>query len=110
MIAPGDGAQFDIEVKKMDQNRIGSVTCADPRFTATLVGQKADGKSVLATIKLQPNADVRGVFIVPVRLTAIDAQGRPFMTQRPEPPKPGQPTRMMTLPAEADLLVYGKVE
>ena len=110
VITPGDSAQFDIEVKKMDQNRIGSVTCADPRFTATLVGQKADGKSVLATIKLQPNAEVRGVFIVPVRLTAIDAQGRPFMTQRPEPPKPGQPTRMMTLPAEADLLVYGKVE
>lgn len=110
VIPAGGSAQFDIEVKKMEQNRIGSVRCADPRFVATLVDQKSDGKSVLATIRLQPSAEVRGVFMVPVRLQALDARGQPYFTQRPEQTTPGQPPRVLTLPAEADLLVYGKVE
>ena len=110
VITAGGSAQFDIEVKKMGPNRIGDVRCADPRFTASLIGQKTDGNSVLATIRLQPAADVRGVFMVPVHLTALDARGQPYLTQRPDAAQPGQPPRMLTLPAEADLLVYGKVE
>jgi len=110
VIAVGGSGQFEIEVKKMQQNRIGSVSCADPRFTATLVSQKADGSSVLATIRLQPVGEMRGVFMIPIVLKAVDTRGEPYFTQRPETAAPGQPARVLTLPAEAELLVYGKVE
>ena len=110
VMAPGAGATFDIEVKQLGQNRVGSVEALDPRFKATLVGQKADGKSVLATVRIEPGPEVKGVFMTPVRLLAVDPQGRPFQTQRPEPAAPGQPARMLTLPSQADLLVFGKVE
>lgn len=110
VIAPGAAATFDIEVKQLGQNRLGSVQALDPRFKAALVGQKADGKSVLATVRIEPGPDVKGVFMTPVRLFAVDPQGRPFQTQRPEPTSPGQPARMLTLPSQADLLVFGKVE
>ena len=110
VIAPGAGATFDIEIKQLGQNRVGSVEALDPRFKATLVGQKADGKSVLATVRIEPGPEVKGVFITPVRLLAVDPQGRPFQTQRPEPAAAGQPARMLTLPSQADLLVFGKVE
>ncbi len=107
----GAGATFDIEVKQLGQNRIGSVQALDPRFKATLVSQKADGRSVLATVRIEPGPEVKGVFLTPVKLVALDPQGRPFQTQRPEPAlSPDQPRRMLTLPAEAELLVFGKVE
>ena len=110
VMAPGAGASFDIEVKQLGQNRIGSVTALDPRFKASLVGQKADGRSVLATVRIEPGPGVKGVFITPVRLVAVDPRGQPFQTQRPEQAEPGKPARMLTLPAQADLLVFGKVE
>lgn len=110
VMAPGAGAAFDIEVKQLGQNRLGSVQALDPRFKASLVTQKADGRSVLATVRIEPGPEVTGVFLTPVRLVATDPQGRPYQTQRPEPGAPGQPARMLTLPAQADLLVFGKVE
>ena len=111
VMAPGAGATFDIEVKQLGQNRIGSVQALDPRFKATLLGQKADGKSVMATVRIEPGPEVRGVFITPLKLVAVDPQGQPFQTRRPEPAlSPGQPPRMLTLAAEAELLVFGKVE
>ncbi len=111
VIPIGGSGTIDLEVKKMDQNTIASVKSMDPRFTASLVGQRADGKSVMATIRLEPNASVRGVFLIGVQLSAADAKGRPYFTQRPEPAAtPGAPPRVLTLPAEAEVLVYGKVE
>lgn len=111
VMAPGAGATFDIEVKQLGQNRLGSVLALDPRFKASLVSQKADGKSVMATVRIEPGPDVKGVFITSVKLVAVDAEGKPFQTRRPEPATtPGQPQRMLTLPAEAELLVFGKVE
>ena len=73
--------------------------------------RSADGKSVLATVRIEPGPDVRGVFITPVKLVAVDPKGNPFQTRRPEVvTSPNQPQRMLTLPAEAELLVFGKVE
>jgi len=48
--------------------------------------------------------------MTPVHLVAADASGQPYMTQRQEPGPPGQPPKVGALPAEVDVLVYGKVE
>ena len=82
----------------------------DAKFAAELVGQRADGSSLLVTIRLTPGKEVTGVFMTPVHLVAVDSNGQPYMTQRPEPGAPGQPPKINTLPAEVDLLVYGKVQ
>ena len=64
----------------------------------------------MVTIRLTPSKNVTGVFMTPVHLVAADANGQPYMTQRPEAGTPGQPAKITTLPAEVDVLVYGKVE
>jgi hypothetical protein len=64
----------------------------------------------MGVVKITPAPGVRGVFLIPVRLSAVDAQGRPYQIQRPEPAAPGAPPRVVTLPSSADLLVYGVVE
>ena len=110
MVAAGGAATFDIEIKKMGGNRIASVKAVDAKFAAELVGQRADGSSLLVTIRLTPGKEVKGVFMTPVHLVAADANGQPYMTQRPEAGTPGQPPKITTLPAEVDVLVYGKVE
>jgi hypothetical protein len=110
VIPAGASGAFDIEIKKMGDNRIESVRALDPNFEAELVGQKSDGASLMVTIRLKPGPKVAGVFMTPVRLVAVDAQGRHYMTQRPEATLPGQPPKILTLPSETDLLVYGKVE
>lgn len=110
-VLPAGGAgTFEIEVKKMVSNRLASAQSLDPRFTAELTEQRADGSSVMAVVKLTPAPGVRGVFMVPVRLSAVDAQGRPYQIQRPEPASPGAQPRVVTLPSTADLLVYGVVD
>ena len=110
VVAAGGAATFDIEIKKMGGNRIASVKAVDAKFAAELVGQRADGSSLLVTIRLTPGKEVKGVFMTAVHLIAADANGQPYMTQRPEAGAPGQPPKITTLPAEVDLLVYGKVE
>ena len=109
MPAGGSGT-FDIEIKKMGANRIASVKAVDAQFSAELIGQRADGSSLMVTIRLTPGKNVTGVFMTPVHLVAVDSNGQPYMTQRPEPGAPGQPPKINTLPAEVDLLVYGKVQ
>jgi hypothetical protein len=110
VVAAGGAATFDIEIKKMGGNRIASVKAVDAKFAAELIGQRADGSSLLVTIRLTPGKEVKGVFMTTVHLIAADANGQPYMTQRPEAGAPGQPPKITTLPAEVDLLVYGKVE
>ena len=110
VVAAGGAATFDIEIKKMGGNRIASVKAVDAKFAAELVGQRADGSSLLVTIRLTPGKEVKGVFMTPVHLVAADANGQPYMTQRPEAGTPGQPPKITTLPAEVDVLVYGKLE
>jgi hypothetical protein len=110
VVAAGGSATFDIEIKKMGGNRIASVNAVDAKFAAELVGQRADGSSLLVTIRLTPGKEVKGVFMTAVHLIAADANGQPYMTQKPETGAPGQPPKVITLPAEVDLLVYGKVE
>jgi hypothetical protein len=110
VIAAGGAGTFDIEIKKMGSNKIASVKSLDAQFSAQLVGQRADGSSLLVTIRLTPGKEVKGVFMTTVLLIAADANGQPYMTQRPEAGAPGQPPKITTLPAEVDLLVYGKVE
>jgi len=110
-VVPAAGsATFEIEVKKMVSNRLSSVESLDPRFKAELAEQRSDGSSVVGVIRLTPREDVRGFFLIPVRLSAVDAEGRPYQVQRPEPAAPGEMPRMVTLPSSADLLVYGVVE
>ena len=110
VVAAGGAATFDIEIKKMGGNRIASVKAVEAKFAAELVGQRADGSTLLVTIRLTPGKEVKGVFMTAVHLIAADANGQPYMTQRPEAGAPGQPPKITTLPAEVDLLVYGKVE
>ena len=110
VIATGGAGTFDIEIKKMGNNKIASVKSLDAQFSAQLVGQRADGSSLMVTIRLTPGKEVKGVFMTPVHLVAADANGQPYMTQRPEAGTPGQPPKITTLPAEVDVLVYGKVE
>ena len=110
VVAAGGAATFDIEIKKMGGNRIASVKAVDAKFAAELIGQRADGSSLLVTIRLTPGKEVKGVFMTAVHLIAADANGQPYMTQRPEAGAPGQPPKITTLPAEVDLLVYGQVE
>ena len=110
VIPTGGAGTFDIEIKKMGNNKIASVKSLDAQFSAQLVGQRADGSSLMVTIRLTPGKEVKGVFMTPVHLVAADANGQPYMTQRPEAGAPGQPPKITTLPAEVDVLVYGKVE
>jgi len=110
VIATGGAGTFDIEIKKMGNNKIASVKSLDAQFSAQLVGQRADGSSLMVTIRLTPGKEVKGVFMTPVHLVAADANGQPYMTQRPEAGAAGQPPKITTLPAEVDVLVYGKVE
>ena len=110
VVPAGGSGTFEIEVKKMGSNRLASAESLDPRFTAELVEQRADGASVMGVVKLTPKADMRGVFLIPVRLTAVDAQGRAYQVQRPEPAPPGTTPRLLTLPSTAELMVYGTVE
>jgi hypothetical protein len=110
VIASGGSGEFEMEVKKMGANRVGSVESMDPRFRATLLDQKADGSAVMARVRLEPLAGTSGVFLIPVRLRGVTPEGTPYMVQRPEPTQPGAPPRMQTMPAEADVMVYGKVE
>ena len=110
VIPTGGAGTFDIEIKKMGSNKIASVKSLDAKFSAQLVGQRADGSSLMVTIRLTPSKEVQGVFMTPVHLVAADANGQPYMTQKPEAGPPGQPPKITTLPAEVDVLVYGKVE
>jgi hypothetical protein len=110
VVPAGGNGTFEIEVKKMVSNRLTSAQSLDPRFNAELIDQRADGSSVMGVVRLTPAAGVKGVFLIPVRLTAVDSQGRPYQIQRPEPAAPGAPPRAITLPSTADLLVYGVVE
>ena len=110
VVAAGGAATFDIEIKKMGGNRIASVKAVDAKFAAELIGQRADGSSLLVTIRLTPGKEVKGVFMTAVHLIAADANGQSYMTQKPEAGAPGQPPKVTTLPAEVDLLVYGKVQ
>ncbi len=110
VIPTGGAGTFDIEIKKMGNNKIASVKSLDAQFSAQLVGQRANGSSLMVTIRLTPGKEVKGVFMTPVHLVAIDSNGQPYMTQRTEPVAPGQPPKINTLPAEVDVLVYGKVE
>jgi hypothetical protein len=111
VMAPGVGAEFELEIKKLGRNRVGSVQALDPRFKATLVSQKSDGSSALATIRIEPGPEVRGVFLTPLRIVAIDPEGRPLHVRKPGgAPGSGDPTESRKVPAEAQLLVFGKVE
>jgi len=110
VIASGGSGEFEMELKKMGSNRVGSVESMDPRFRATLLDQKADGSAVMVRVGLEPAAGTSGVFLIPVRLRGVTPDGKPYMVQRPEPSQPGAPPRMQTMPAEADVMVYGKVE
>ena len=105
-----DNEDVAIEIKKMANNKIASVKSLDAQFSAQLVGQRADGSSLMVTIRLTPGKEVKGVFMTPVHLVAADANGQPYMTQKPEAGAPGQPPKITRLPAEVDVLVYGKVE
>jgi hypothetical protein len=111
VIAAGAAAEFELEVKKLGANRVGSVTAIDPRFRASLVSQRADGSSVMATIRIEPGPDVRGVFLTPLRIVAVDAQGGSLFVRKPGgAPGSGDPSPPRKVPAEAQLLVFGKVE
>jgi len=111
VMAPGAGASFDLEVKKLGQNRIGKIEALDPRFKASIVSQRSDGASTMVTLRIEPGPEVRGVFLTPVRLTAIDALGNVVFLRKPGgAPGSGDPTESRKVPAEAQLLVFGKVE
>jgi hypothetical protein len=111
VMAPGAGSEFELEIKKLGRNRVGSVQALDPRFKASLVSQRSDGSSVMATIRIEPGPDVRGVFLTPVKIVATDPEGRPLHVRKPGgAPGSGDPTESRKVPAEAQLLVFGKVE
>jgi len=111
VMAAGAGAEFELEIKKLGRNRVGTVEAIDPRFKASLVSQRADGASVMATIRIEPGPDVRGVFLTPLRIVAVDAQGNPMHVRKPGgAPGSGDPTEPRKVPADARLLVFGKVE
>jgi hypothetical protein len=111
VMAPGTGASFELEIKKLGNNRVGSVEALDPRFKASLVSQRSDGSSTLATIRIEPGPEIHGVFLTPLRIVGIDAEGRPLHVRKPGgAPGSGDPTEPRKVPAEAQLLVFGKVE
>ena len=111
VMAPGAGASFELEVKKLGQNRIGKVEALDPRFKASIVSQRSDGASTMVTLRIEPGPDVRGVFLTPLRLTAVDALGNAVFVRKPGgAPGSGDPTEPRKVPADAQLLVFGKVE
>lgn len=110
VVPAGGSATFEIEVKKMGANRLASAQSLDPRFKAELVGQRSDGSGVVGVVRLTPADGARGVFLIPVRLAAVDAQGRPYQVERAEQAPPGTTPRMLVMPAAADLMVYGVVE
>jgi hypothetical protein len=111
VMAAGAGSTFELEIKKLGRNRVGSVEAIDPRFRASLVSQQSDGSITMATIRIEPGPEVRGVFLTPVRITATDPEGRPLHVRKPGgAPGSGDPTEPRKVAAEAQLLVFGKVE
>lgn len=111
VMAPGVGATFELEVKKLGQNRIGKIEALDPRFKASIVSQRTDGAAAMVTLRIEPGPDVRGVFLTPVRIVAVDALGNTVFVRKPGgAPGSGDPTESRKVPAEAQLLVFGKVE
>jgi hypothetical protein len=65
----------------------------------------------MVTLRIEPGPDVHGVFLTPVRLVAVDALGNAVFVRKPGgAPGSGDPTESRKVPAEAQLLVFGKVE
>lgn len=69
-IRPGDSGEFTIEIKNMGRSRVDQVFTISPDARVELVGQEADGSSVLCTVRVTPRADFSGLLQLPVNFSA----------------------------------------
>lgn len=70
VLAAGGSAEFEIEVKKMGAARVTSVASSDPRAKCELLGQRADGESVLVKVRFTNLGLPKGVFLFPCKFSA----------------------------------------
>lgn len=71
IVAPGGSADFDVLMKKMGSARVTAVTSLDPRVTAALVGQTADGDGTLAHVRVTCRPDAKGLVFFHIDFTVL---------------------------------------
>lgn len=65
-LKPGEVGTFDLELEDMGATRVTSVRSLWDGATVELTGQKADGKSVLASLKVTPKPGLTGLLFFQV--------------------------------------------
>ena len=69
-LAPKASTTFELEIKHAGADRVAAVESLDPRAKTELVGQRADGDSVLAIVKVEDLGLPAGTFLFPCRFTS----------------------------------------
>ena len=69
-IPPGESGEFTIEIKNMGRARVDQVFTISPDATVELVGQEADGSSVLCTVRVTPRPGYGGLLQLPATFVA----------------------------------------
>jgi len=68
----GSVVGVDIEIKNLGLLQVTGVRSADPRFTATMVGQTGDAKLRTVAFTIVPSSQAAGFSMFPVVITALD--------------------------------------
>lgn len=68
-MSPKGSMDFELEIKHFGQARIASVQSLVPNLQTQLVSQKADGDSVMVTVRVTDLGAATGPFLVPCRFT-----------------------------------------
>jgi hypothetical protein len=74
-MAPKSSATFELEIKHAGADRVAMVESLDPRAKTELVGQRADGDSVVAIVKVDDLGLPAGTFLFPCRFTSTGGTG-----------------------------------
>jgi hypothetical protein len=69
-LAPKGRSTFELEIKHAGADRIAKVDSLDPRARTALVGQRADGDSVLAIVEVEDLGLPPGTFLFPCRFAS----------------------------------------
>ena len=68
-MSPKGSMEFELEIKHFGQARIASVQSLVSNLQTQLVSQKADGDSVMVTVRVTDLGAATGPFLVPCRFT-----------------------------------------
>jgi hypothetical protein len=69
-IGPGESGTFELELEKMNSQRVTGVRSLSDVATVELVDQKSDGKNVVITVKVTPAPGKTGILFFQVEIAA----------------------------------------